>query len=135
MCTNGLVIARAGGTLFEQKHIGISAEEFHEGLAKSLMSVDILTENAVELIKVAKKTKNRYDINSLTEEEFNEFADYIKAKTNISTENSSKVISLMQTKYDNSKWGLINGITEVAQDFTLERRLELERIAGNLLTA
>ena len=35
VCTNGLVIARAGGTLFEQKHIGITAEEFHEGLVKS----------------------------------------------------------------------------------------------------
>ena len=38
-------------------------------------------------------------------------------------------------RYDMSRWGLINGITELAQDFTLERRLELERMAGNLLVA
>lgn len=41
----------------------------------------------------------------------------------------------MKDRYDMSRWGLINGITEVAQDFTLERRLELERMAGNLLVA
>ena len=41
----------------------------------------------------------------------------------------------MQTKYEDNRWGLINGITEVAQDFTLERRLELEKIAGSLLVA
>ena len=41
----------------------------------------------------------------------------------------------MKPKYEDNIWGLINSITEVAQDFTLERRLELERIAGNLLVA
>ena len=54
---------------------------------------------------------------------------------NLSEENANKVIYLMKDRYDMSRWGLINGITEVAQDFTLERRLELERMAGNLLVA
>jgi hypothetical protein len=39
----------------------------------------------------------------------------------------------MNVKYAPTKWGLINGITEVAQDFTLETRLQLEEIAGNML--
>lgn len=34
VCTNGLVVSRAGGILFQQKHIGITIEEFHEGLMK-----------------------------------------------------------------------------------------------------
>ena len=44
-----------------------------------------------------------------------------------------KVISLMEEKYNRTQWGLINSITEVAQDFTLERRVELEKIAGRML--
>ena len=135
VCTNGLVIARAGGTLFEQKHIGITAEEFHEGLVKSLQNVDLLTENAVEWVRRAKHRDNHWSAVSEYEDDINEFVAYIRQQTNLSDDSAHKVIDLMQTKYEDNRWGLINGITEVAQDFTLERRLELERIAGNLLVA
>lgn len=135
VCTNGLVIARAGGTLFEQKHIGITAEEFHEGLVKSLQNIDLLTENAVEWVRRAQHRDNHWSSASEYEDNINEFVAYIRQKTNLSEESSRKVIDLMNTKYTDSRWGLINGITEVAQDFTLERRLELERIAGSLLVA
>lgn len=55
--------------------------------------------------------------------------------TELPETSAKKVIYLMQTKYDGTRWGFINGITEVAQDFTLERRLDLERVAGDLLAA
>ena len=135
VCTNGLVIARAGGTLFEQKHIGITAEEFHDGLVKSLSNVDLLTEHAVEWVRRAKHRDNHWSAVSEYEDDIEEFVAYIRQQTNLSDDSAHKVIDLMQTKYEDNRWGLINGITEVAQDFTLERRLELERIAGNLLTA
>lgn len=129
VCTNGLIICKSGGSLFEQKHIGISADEFHEGLVASLKNVDILTENAIEWIEYAREKK------AFSLDETEEFIAKIRHQTNLSEDNANKVIDLMRTRYENSKWGLINSITEVAQDFTLERRLELERIAGNLLVA
>ena len=136
VCTNGLVIARAGGVLFEQKHIGITAEEFHDGLSKSLSNVDMLTEHAVERVQYTKEQGvSKFNISSLDKDQMDEFIQYIRQQTNLSEESASKVITLMREKYDDSKWGYINSITEVAQDFTLERRLELERIAGNLLVA
>lgn len=130
VCTNGLVIAKAGGTLFEQKHIGITAEEFHEGLYRSLGVIDELTENAVEFVKLAKSKSCKLDL-----EDMERFIKQLRQTTNLSEEHAGKVIDLMKTKYELNHWGLINGITEVAQDFTLERRLELERIAGNILVA
>lgn len=133
VCTNGLVIARAGGTLFEQKHIGITSEEFHSGLVKSLSNVDLLTENAVEWVRRAQHKDNHWSAVSEYEDDINEFVAYIRQQTSLSEDSSRKVISLMQTKYEDTRWGLINSITEVAQDFTLERRLELERVAGDLL--
>ena len=135
VCTNGLVIARAGGTLFEQKHIGITAEEFYTGLSKSLSVVDELTEHAVEFVKLAKTAGTGYNLKSLDEKEMEKFIRQIRQTTTLPEASAEKVITLMQTKYDDTRWGLINGITEVAQDFTLERRLDLERIAGNLLVA
>lgn len=130
VCTNGLVIAKAGGTLFTQKHIGISAEEFHDGLYNSLTVIDELTENAVEFVNIAKSKSCKLDL-----EDMERFVANIRQTTSLPEESANKVISLMQTKYDDSHWGLINSITEVAQDFTLEKRLELEEIAGNILVA
>ena len=135
VCTNGLVIARAGGTLFEQKHIGISAEEFHDGLSSSLKNVDLLTDHAVEWVKRAKGRYNHWSVDTEHPEDIEEFVSYIRQQTALSDDSSHKVIDLMQTKYGDTRWGLINSITEVAQDFTLERRLELEKIAGSMLVA
>lgn len=135
VCTNGLIVAKAGGVLFEQKHIGISADEFRTGLHKSLVNVDTLAEHAVEWVKYARERSINYDVKNLSKEDMDAFVTYIKNTTLMSKESSEKVISLMQTKYGDSRWGLINSITEVAQDFTLEKRLDLERIAGNLLVA
>jgi hypothetical protein len=44
-----------------------------------------------------------------------------------------QVIVFMRQKYGTTHWGLVNSITDVAQQYSLERRLELEHIAGNLL--
>lgn len=135
VCTNGLTIAKAGGVLFEQKHIGISASEFHDGLVASLSKVDELSEHAVEWVKYAQSRSVHYDVNHLSKDDTEAFLNYIHNLTLLSKDSSQKVITLMQEKYDSSRWGFINSITEVAQDFTLEKRLDLERIAGNLLVA
>lgn len=135
ICTNGCVIARAGGLLFQQKHIGISHEEFYNGLVASLENVDILTENAVAWVTKAQHKENRWSSASKLDDDINEFVNYIKNHTGISTEHAGKVIELMNTKYGDTRWGLINGVTEVAQEYTLEKRLEIERAAGNLLVA
>lgn len=135
VCTNGLVVSKGDSTLFSQKHIGITTDEFKGRLVASFNNINILVDNAEQLIKRAKTQFNHWNINSYYEDEIMEFVNYIRQKTNLSEDSSRKVINLMQTKYEDNRWGLINGITEVAQDFTLERRLELERIAGNILVA
>lgn len=43
-------------------------------------------------------------------------------------------MELMDNRYGKTKWGLVNSITEVAQDYTLDKREELEIAAGNILT-
>ena len=57
----------------------------------------------------------------------------MKSRTKLSDEGVNKVIELSNNKYGFSDWGVVNSITEVAQDYTLERRIELEKIAGSML--
>lgn len=133
VCTNGLTISKGSGTLFQQKHIGIKPEEFYEGLVASLSNVDVLCENACQLVEDARDKSMKFS--KYSQEDFDAFIAQIKGTTHLSNDGAEKVIDLMQTKYGDTRWGYINSLTEVAQDYTLERRLELERIAGNLLAA
>lgn len=135
VCTNGLMIAKNNELLFHQKHIGITAEELHESLVASLKNVEYLTEQTVERIQRTRERYNHWSASSEHPEDIQDFVNHIRQQTNLSQDSAHKVINLMNTKYEDTRWGMINAITEVAQDFSLERRIELERIAGNLLVA
>lgn len=133
VCTNGLVVAQKEFTLFEQKHVGISSDEFHSGLVASLSDLDSKVETLINCTREAKKATcnpRAKDPNS-----FEGYVDYVKELTHFDDEGVKKIVTLQSSNYDYSKWGLINSITEVAQDFTLEKRIELEKLAGKLLVA
>ena len=135
VCTNGLIISKGNATLFQQKHIGISAEEFRKGLQVALdVNLPNLIKETTELIE--RKRNSGILIKSLfDEDELQNLVDTLRVNGH-TKEDANNVISMLQTKkYDNSKWGLINAITEVAQNSTLEKRLELERYAGRLLVS
>lgn len=133
VCTNGLTISKGGGVLFEQRHIGISVDDFYSEFKESMSRIPILMENAKELIGEARNDNGKFNVAHFSESEMKDFVERMKLKTRLSDESVNKVISMMTEKYSPTRWGLINSITEVAQDFTLERRVELEKIAGDLL--
>ena len=62
-----------------------------------------------------------------------EIVEELKNKTKLTDDAIDEIICLADTSYDRSRWGIINGLTEVAQKYTLERRLQLEQIAGEIL--
>ena len=123
VCTNGLVIGK-GGTLYKQKHIGINSSEFEQQIAASVEQIPMLIANAEEFVKRAKDKK--MDLEKM---------QAIMKTMHLNDAAQENVIQLMKERYDNTKWGFINGITEVAQQYTLEKRLEIERLAGNVLVA
>lgn len=125
VCTNGLVIAKSSANLFRQKHIGITHEDFAAGLTEGLQTFYSLKDEIVESIKETAKIPLEDDIEKLVAN--------LQKETLLSEDDSYEVLNLVDKNYQRNRWGLINGITEVAQKFTLERRLELEAIAGSML--
>ena len=125
VCTNGLVIAKSSAQLFKQKHVGISHDEFVAGLKEGLNTFYELKEKVAESIRETSKIPVAEDIEELLED--------IKKTTGLSQEACEEVVILMDNNYKRNRWGLINGITEIAQKYTLDRRIELETIAGNML--
>ena len=122
VCTNGLILPKASGRLFRQKHIGITSEEFKEGLLEGLTKFNEIKESSIELIKRNKEIPTGEEI-----------LEEIKEKAKLTDDVVEEVITLVDASYDRSRWGIINGITEIAQNYSLERRLQLEAIAGEML--
>ncbi len=126
VCQNGLVQAKKGGVIYRQSHSGEAMaagkiEEFHKAIEK----VDTLSENAVQLIKGSQNTILKpYEVELLLER--------AKRELKLSQKSSDELLKL-SSSYGNTKWGVINGITELAQNFTLDTRLDYETYAGALL--
>lgn len=135
VCTNGLCLSQGGGVLFQQKHIGIDVAEFRDGFRKSLSNIPTLVEYSKDLIEEARKDGSKYSVKNMNEQQMQDFIERVKMKTKLSDDGVNKVIQFMTDKYGFSKWGYVNSLTEVAQDYTLERRLEIEKIAGDVLLA
>lgn len=126
ICTNGLCIAKGSGLLYQQRHIGINADDFLNGLRDTFKLIPDLTAQAIEMIQNSISQK-------ISEEDIEHLIKQVQLNTRLSDDDVKSVFDLMEQHYSPNKWGLINSITEIAQKFTLERRIELERIAGDML--
>ena len=77
------------------------------------------------------------------DKEIEDIIKKLRTSMRMSEDQAKKVIDLFEYRlhkaedfrYENNNWGLTNAITEVAKETSLERRIELERFAGNLLVA
>lgn len=125
ICTNGLVIAQRSANLFRQRHVGITHDDFVASLTEGLKVFYDLKDEVVESIKRTKEIPVTEDIEVLAKD--------LKEATKLSDDAVEEVIEFMNVNYEPNLFGLINGITEVAQSYTLERRVELETIAGSML--
>lgn len=134
VCTNGLVISRGGGTLFKQKHIGVKSEVFGRELKESYAEIPSLIKWAKMSIEEAMQ-RGEVDFDTMTQDKMNDLINKVKTLTSFDDKLSMRTIEIMRDKYTPNTWGLVNALTEVAQEFTLERRLEIEKIAGGLLIA
>lgn len=122
ICTNGLIIPKSSGELFRQKHIGITSEEFGNGLIEGFKKFNSIKTRMIDVINETKQIPTNDDI-----------AEEIKHLTSFTDEDIEEIMVLADTRYDRSRWGVINGMTQVAQKYTLEKRLALEQIAGEML--
>ncbi len=127
-CTNGIVRISKGGTLYRQTHIG---EPFTSANIQQFKDCfkDITKLRTETLDLVASSQKRMMSL-----EEMHSILDTCKkVNVSISEKERDNIIELASQRYGMTKWGLINGITEVAQNHTLDTRINYEAFAGRLL--
>lgn len=126
VCKNGMTITESRGTLFRQAHIGSKMSNGKlELFNRAFNDIDDLNDLAVDKIL---KNQEKY----LKDYELNMYLEKARRELKLSEKSKDNLVQLING-YGNTRWGMLNGITELAQNFTLEKRLELEAFAGNLM--
>lgn len=126
VCANGLLLSEMGGTLYRKKHSGKEMAESKMAVFNRILSE--IDEKAQVVIDNINECRNR----NLQDFELEMLIEKARRDMKLSAKSVEKLKVLVNTTYERTKWGVINGVTELAQDFTLETRLEMETWAGEL---
>lgn len=131
VCTNGLCISKVGGILYHQRHIGISAIDVETELVNRVKMIPELITRSENIIKTARDEK----LDLKNEKVFEKMMNDIRRFSKLSEDDAKKVIDLASARYGMTRWGIVNSMTEIAQEFELDERLRIEQAAGRLITA
>lgn len=124
VCTNGLLISAMGGTLYKQHHIGERMTESKLEIFNRIFTR--LDETGKIIIDNIQQCRNH----QLKDYEMNMLIEKAKREMKLSEKSVEKLKLLVENTYEPTRWGLINSVTELAQDFTLDTRMDMETWAG-----
>ena len=123
-CQNGLIISSMGGTLYRQHHVGeVMTESKLQIFNRIFSDLDVTGKAIIDNID---QCRNR----QLKDYEMSMLIEKAKREMKLSEKSVEKLQLLVANTYEPTRWGLINSVTELAQDFTLETRLDMEQWAG-----
>lgn len=125
-CKNGIVRIQDGGMLFRQTHLNSFREIGTELFKDIIFKVKDLDEATKKQIEAAASAK-------LEEVAFEQNLAKAQKDLHFGKSGKEKIIELADSEYDHTQWGLINAITQTAQDYTLDSRLEMEEWCGRQL--
>lgn len=140
VCTNGLIVAHADFELFKKRHLGASQVNFEEEFQEAFNRLPELIDTVPQMVKTANQFDNAYDMSELviedTERKPTRVERILRDRHRFSNKEVNTVLEVMKRgDYPVSRWGFVNSITDAAKQFTLERRLEMEKVAGQILLA
>ena len=132
-CQNGLVIIKHGGVIYRQTHLSKFEETKRVAIASAFNKIDDIEDIAVKLLSEADKKV-------LTVDEMDALLDRARRELHMGRESSREMAALRETLStvypEHTLLSIANAITENAQKYdSLEKRLEHEMWAGNLLVA
>lgn len=130
VCTNGLCISKVGGVLYHQRHMGITPIEVETELVNRVKMIPELIARSENIIKSARGEK----LNLNDEKVFDKLVNDIRRLSRMSEDDAKKVIDLAKVRYGMTRWGVVNSMTEIAQEFELDDRIRIENAAGRLIT-
>lgn len=125
-CKNGIVRVQNGGMLFRQTHLNSFREIGPQLFCDVICRVKELDEMTKKQIEAAANLQ-------LDDAELEQNLAKAQKDLHFGKTGKEKILELVDGTYDHSQWGLINAITETAQEYTLDTRLDMEEWCGRQL--
>jgi hypothetical protein len=125
ICTNGLIRRLNQKSLLKQRHIHVSEPRFQDLLADALHEAVAVAAGFIEQMAMA---------TSVPIPDPNKAIDQLAGLWNLSRQTAELIkFALYGEKNQDSLYGLVNAVTQVAQQFAIEQRFELETLASLLI--
>ncbi len=127
VCTNGMTVQEMGGTLYQQSHIGEGMNESKVlVLKRCFRNLESVAEAYKEKILLSRK-------HNLKDYEVAFYIEKARREMKLSEKATEELKVLVNTVYEPTQWGIVNGVTELAQRFSIDTRMNMEAWAGNML--
>lgn len=134
VCTNGLIVRKAVGSSYRQVHLG-SIAQIAAAVTNTVSGIRLYEEAIGEFIRKGRRINVAQALTEPESMAYETLFRRVKAMTGLPTKAVEQVFDTARVAYEPTIWGIVNGITDVAQSFSLDRRLALEEYAGRLLVA
>lgn len=127
VCRNGMVKIQNGGMLFRQTHLGDFADTGVRMFLDAIGKIDDL--NNLTRLQIERAQNVR-----LTDMDLEVYLKKAQTELHIGKAGREGLLELVNNTYDRTLWGFLNAVTEQAQQYTLETRLNAEAWTGNMLS-
>lgn len=127
VCSNGMIINNGrDGVLYSQPHAGKDMRDsklavFNRAFLKAENYGGVFA-NGIENCRQER----------LNPKEFEMWIEKAKRDMRLSKKSVENLTAIINTDYDHSVWGVTNGVTQLAQEFNLDERLNAETWAGTV---
>jgi hypothetical protein len=134
VCTNGMVVTKGEFELFNRRHSGNSVIDFRNDFAESIHRLPELADTVAGYIRLAQKTESPVYSKDMFSTGRDRAIEKMRKIYSFTEAESGAIVDILEReKYNPSTmWGFTNAVTEAAQRFTLERRIDMENIAGGV---
>lgn len=134
ICNNGMTVEFFNDHFFSQRHVSVEPDEVRKELQYTFEVFPLVAQKAQEVIARAHSIKAINELYDFTVDlkenmKLKMLSSYLKCKG----EELKVITEIAATEYPRTIWGFSNAITQYAQTKSFERRIELERLAGNIM--
>lgn len=137
-CTNGMCSSVFDNDMYCQRHLAVNKDYVTRSLRQCFRRFPRIAAEAREsIIRSEKLGLSQSPLFMVLDpgcKDVLRYREKMKNYLGVGLEDMNILAELADRHYNRTLWGYCNAVTEYAQRYRVERRLELERLAGNLMS-
>ncbi len=127
ICSNGVIFGGGKGVLYSRQHRGAFENDFLNEFPNTIENIPQIVARIKTWVEKSKDRKVDSDI-------IQTMIDKMKREGYATIPVAAKIIDLIP-KYGETRWGVAQAVSEIAQEYSIDTRERLEMYAGEIIMA